>query len=112
MASKYKPRRPGKQSVHNQTARVRDERDEAARAANPASNVRFNDGESQARRAIDLATGRITDELPVQGVSERRREIPTTRRVGNWEVGVDDDKLRVTRRFKHGGVVKKPRKRR
>ncbi len=112
MATKYKPRRGGKQT-HNQTAQVRNERARDTRRANPASGVQFNSGGEQDRRVINLESGSFTEELPVEYSQPRRRSIvDTERRVGNWEVSADGDKIRATRRFKHGGVVKAPRKKR
>lgn len=112
--SRYKggARKPNgsKQSTSPRNANTMSEaRASDTRRANPASGVRFNSGEEPNRRAINLDTGATQEEIPIAPVRERARQIQAPRgRLGNWEVESDDDRVKATRRFKAGGIVKGP----
>lgn len=97
-------RRRGKQSVHNQTQAVRNERARDARNANPATARPASS--SNDRRTLNLESGSFTEELPTSGYAtspgEPRR--PTIRR-GNWEIEPEGSGVRATRKFKNGGRV-------
>lgn len=87
---------------------VVNERRESNRDA--ASRVRYtpeqNGNDSD---VFDLRTGSFTEEIPVRAPPEGRRPRVTRPRanVGGNEVELDGDQVRVTRRFKRGGVVRK-----
>ncbi len=84
------------------------ERRETAQAGNnrarytPEQNANDSD-------VFDLRTGSFTEELPVVAPPEGRRpRIPRPRAdIRGNEVELDGDRVRVTRRFKRGGVVRK-----
>jgi hypothetical protein len=84
------------------------ERRETAQAGN--NRARYTpEQNANDRDVFDLRTGSFTEELPVTAPPEGRRpRIPRPRAsIGGNEVEVDGDQVRVTRRFKRGGVVRK-----
>lgn len=109
-----KVRRRGKQTVPNQTARVRDERQQTARETTAAGRFNLEDPQRQSRGRLNLDTGEFERQLPASDYQEgeSRPRLPSARRrIGEWEAEVrdrgDGAAVAATRRFKRGGVVKK-----
>ena len=82
------------------------ERRETTRDANQRDIFREQNGND--RSSFNLDTGEMQEEIPIRRPESARSRVPRPRaNVGGNEVEVDGDQVRVTRRFKRGGVVRK-----
>lgn len=105
-----KVRRRSKQTIPNQTARIREERQQDARDTTAAGRYNLEDPNRQRRGTFNLDTGEFEPQLPASDYREgdsRSRLPSTSRRVGEWEAEPRGEGVRVSRRFKRGGIVKK-----
>lgn len=99
-----KKRNGGKQIAGSRQQTRTNARAEDTRRANPASNMEQNEN-TRPRRRLDLDTGSFVEEIPPQ-YQERARELVEPKiRTGGWEAELDDDRVRVRRRFASGGAI-------
>jgi hypothetical protein len=84
------------------------ERRETTRQANQRDIFRERNRNND-RQSINLDTGQMQEEIPIQAPASGRSRVPRMRaNVGRNEVELDGEQVRVTRRFKRGGQVKEP----